>query len=61
MSEDDERQSRWAAHCYRMAEATQEIADWCDDLAMMKTYVELAAKWINMAKSGPPPSARATH
>lgn len=44
-----------------MAEATQEIAGWCDDLEMMKAYVQLAAKWINMANAGPPPSARATH
>ncbi len=57
---EDERQRRWTAHCHRMADATQAIADWCEDVEMMRTYIELAAKWLNLAKQ-PPPQGRDLH
>ena len=50
---DHEQKRRWIAHCERMAEATYAIADWCDDPAMMATYVALGAKWVQMAAAGP--------
>ena len=56
-----ERRRRCEAHGHRMAEATRAIADWCENLAMMATYLELAAKWMQMAKQSPPVSAHETH
>ena len=58
MAMDDERQRRWTAHCLRMAEATHSLADWCEDLEMMRAYADLAARWINMSSEPPPPPAR---
>jgi hypothetical protein len=49
----DEASRRWEAHCYRMAEATHAIADWCEDPAMMGAYLELAARWILLANEAP--------
>lgn len=51
---DGEQQRRWTAHCHRMAEATQAVADWCEDREMMGAYLDLAARWINMASQPPP-------
>jgi hypothetical protein len=51
---DDERQRRWAAHCLRMAVATHDLADWSEDMQMMRAYLALAAKWIVMAEAEPP-------
>ena len=50
MGRDAER--RWVAHCQRMAEATYAIADWCEDLEMMRAYLDLAAKWTRLAGRG---------
>lgn len=50
----DDARRQWEAHCYRMAEATHAIADWCEDPDMMGAYLELAAKWIRLAEEGPP-------
>jgi hypothetical protein len=47
----DERRRLWRAHCLRMAEATHTLADWCDDLDMMESYVGLAARWLNMMEA----------
>ncbi|WP_436054327.1 hypothetical protein [Phenylobacterium sp. LjRoot225] len=56
---DDERARRWIAHCHRMAEATRDLADWCEDRAMMAAYAALGAHWLEMAKSPPTSSAEA--
>ena len=45
----------------QVVKATRAIADWCENLAMMATYLELAAKWMQMAKQSPPVSAHETH
>ncbi|CAN7584711.1 hypothetical protein LJR219_004330 [Phenylobacterium sp. LjRoot219] len=50
---DEERRRRWKAHCERMAEATYTIADWCEDPEMIGAYLELAAKWFQLAERGP--------
>ncbi len=54
-----ERRRRWEEHCHRMAEATHAIADWCEDVTMMTAYLDLAAKWLRMAREMPP--ARKEH
>jgi hypothetical protein len=45
----------WKTHCRHMAEATHALADWCDDVEMLRAYLELAAAWIRMG-DGPPPA-----
>jgi len=51
----EERERLWRAHCFRMAEATQAVADWCEDLDMLRAYIELAARWVKMANEPPTP------
>ncbi|MFN3511904.1 MAG: hypothetical protein ACK41C_02580 [Phenylobacterium sp.] len=45
---------RWREHSLRMAAATHELAETCDDLAMMGDYMDLAGRWLGKAEAPPP-------
>ncbi len=52
--DDEERRRRWRAHCLQMAEARYALADDCDDLEMLRAYVDEAARWVKLSEEHPP-------
>ncbi|WP_165837260.1 hypothetical protein [Phenylobacterium hankyongense] len=38
-----------AAQCLRLAHATYDIAEECDDHEMLHAYLDLAGKWLGLA------------
>jgi hypothetical protein len=49
----DHRKPHWAAYCRQMAEMTYAIAERCEDTEMLKTYLALGARWVNLGIDGP--------
>ena len=49
----DQRKPHWAAYCRQMAEMTYAIADQCEDAELLKAYLALGARWVNLGIDGP--------
>jgi hypothetical protein len=50
-NDEAELQRAWRDHCLYMAHATEALAHWCGNEAMMKAYLDLAAEWTRQAAS----------
>jgi hypothetical protein len=48
----------WRDHCLKMAKATYQLADRCDDLEMIGGYLDLAARWLSLADDPRPRRGR---
>jgi hypothetical protein len=50
---DDHGRRRWRADCLQRAHATYALAEACTDVEMIEGYLELAARWLALAETGP--------